>query len=381
MKDSVFQQLLKPLNKKLVNECVLKFNSDYDCETFDTRSHVIAMIFAQIHHLNSLRTLEAGINGQKIGLKSRLSRSTLSDANKRRNPDCFYWLLRKLLAYLPKKKCRPINKVVKILDSTPIILKGRDFDTWAKSYANDQWQGLKLHAEYDLGLHSVTRVTTSHANLNDCTVGQKWPIHSNAIYIFDRGYVDFNWWWSIHQKSAFFVTRFRKNTAIIVEKQKKKLSREILCDETFKFKNKNPRGGKKNQYSESLRRIHVHREGKNPLVLVTNLHDLPAETIARLYKDRWAVELFFKWIKQNLKIKKFLGRSESAVKIQLATALIAYVLVQLYKMTNKDPRNLYLLLSWIRCNSNTRFEKRRFCKVSNSTNPCFRKYEHAFTGH
>lgn len=359
MKDNAFQQLLKPLNKKLMTECLQQFNSDYDCETFNTRAHLITMIYAQIHQLNTLRTLEAAINGQKIGLSRKISRSTLSDANRRRNPNCFYWILQKLLAYLPKKKYRPVNKIVKILDSTPIILKGGEFDTWAKVYANDQWQGIKLHTEYDLGVNSATRIATSYANFNDCSMGQKWPIVSNTIYIFDRGYIDFNWWWSIHQKSAFFVTRFRKKTAIIIENKKEKTSETILTDETFKFKNKNPRGKKKNLYSESLRRIHVYREDKDPLILVTNLHDLPAESIARLYKDRWAIELFFKWIKQNLKIKKFLGRSESAVKIQLITALIAYVLLQLYKIFTKDNRKLYLILNWLRCNPSVKPRIRR----------------------
>jgi IS4 transposase len=252
-----------------------------------------------------------------------------------------------------------MKRAIKILDSTPIILKGRGFDEWAQSYANDQWQGIKLHAEYDVGAGSMTRAVTSHANFNDCSMGQKWPIDSNTIYIFDRGYVDFNWWWSIHKKSAFFVTRFRKNTSIIIENNKDHLTDVILADETFKFKNKNPRGKKKNLYSESLRRIHVFREGKPPLILVTNLHDVAAESIARLYKDRWAIELFFKWIKQNLKIKKFLGKSETAVKTQLATALIAYVLIQLYKVFTNDSRNLYLILSWIKCNQNIKFKNKK----------------------
>jgi putative transposase len=118
----------------------------------------------------------------------------------------------------------------------------------------------------------------------------------------------------------------------------------------FRLKNKSPRGGKTNLYQENLRRISVYREGKAPLILVTNLFDLPAETIAELYKARWEIELFFKWIKQNLKLKKFLGKSANAVKIQLATALIAYLLVQLYKHNSLDERRLQLVLVWIRYN-------------------------------
>lgn len=350
MKDTVFQQLLKPLTKELMKECVSRFRSDYDCELFLTWPHLQTMIYAQLTEIKSLSTLEVAINSQKIGLSCEIKRSTLSDANQRRSAHCFFWILEQLMWLLPRKMRKDIKKVVRILDSSPIKLKGRGYDEWAREFATNRCQGLKLHVEYDLQIQSPTKVAITHPNYNDCSMGQEWLIIPDTIYVFDKGYCDFNWWWSIHQKQAFFVTRLKKNTAILIQENNENISETILEDGMFRLKNKSPRGGKTNLYQENLRRISVYREGKAPLILVTNLFDLPAETIAELYKARWEIELFFKWIKQNLKLKKFLGKSANAVKIQLATALIAYLLVQLYKHNSLDERRLQLVLVWIRYN-------------------------------
>ncbi len=348
MKDTVFQQVLKPISKKLMQECIERFQSDFRCSKFKTTEHLHTMIFVHLHEIKSLRTLEVALNGRNLGVKAKINRSTLSDANKTRSVHCFLWILEQLLSLLPRKLRSNVNKVVKILDSTPTILKGLKYDDWAKDYANTHWQGLKLHTEYDLALESPTRVALSHANYNDSSMGQQWPITPDAVYVFDRGYCDFNWWWSIHKKNAYFVSRLKRNTAIIMESQQQITGNGVLEDGMFRFKNRTPRGKKKNLYRENLRRISIQREGKNPLILVTNLHNYPAETIAELYKSRWAVELFFKWVKQNLKIKKFLGKSANAVQIQLVTAIIAYVLVQIFKNASKDKRSLLLVLTWIR---------------------------------
>ena len=350
MKDTVFQRILKPITDELMNECTKRFRSDYDCETFKTLDHLQTMIYAHLHEIKSLRILEVAINSQKLGISSKISRSTLSDANSKRPAQCFFWILEQLMFLLPRKIRKDIDKVVRILDSSPIQLKGRGYDEWAKQYATNRCQGLKLHVEYDLQLGSPTKVAISNPNYNDSTMGRAWSIVANTVYVFDKGYCDYNWWWSIHQKQAYFVTRLKKNTAIVMETQQEIISETILEDGTFTFKNKNPRGGKKNLYEGSLRRISVIREGKDALILVTNLLDLPAERIAELYKARWEIELFFKWIKQNLKLKKFLGKSANAVKIQLVTAIITYLLVQIFKNTSADKRTLQLVLVWVRHN-------------------------------
>ena len=359
MKDTVFQQLLKPITKELMKECVRRFNSDYHYEIFKTSEHLQTMIYAHLNEIKSLSTLEVAINSQKMGIPCKVKRSTLSDANKKRGADCFIWILEQLMTLLPRKRCKDIKKIVRILDSSPIQLKGNGYDEWAKEFATNRCQGLKLHVEYDLQIKSPTRVAISHSNYNDSSMGQKWLILPNTIYVFDKAYCDFNWWWSIQQKQAFFVTRLKRNTAILMHKNQKSVSESILEDGTFKLKNKHPRGGKRNLYQENLRRISVFRKGKSPLILVTNLMDVSAEIIAELYKARWEIELFFKWIKQNLKLKKFLGKSANAVKIQLATALIAYLLVQLFKNNSSDNRRLQLVLVWVTYNLHIKTHKTR----------------------
>lgn len=350
IKDTVFQQLLKPLTNKLINECVERFRSDYDYETFKTADHLRVMIFNHICEIKSLRALEEAINDQKIGISKKVSRSTVSDANKKRPAKVFIWVLEQIMALLPRKKCKEIKEVVRLLDSSPIQLRGYGYDDWTKEYSTRHIQGLKLHVEYDLALEAPIKMAISHPNCNDVAMGQRWLIKPETIYVFDKGYYDFNWWWNLHQQGASFVTRLKKNVAICMLKENEVDAKAVLEDGVFRFKNKNPRGGKVNLYQEPLRRISIRREGKKPLILVTNRHDLSAEVIGNLYKSRWEIELFFKWIKQNLKIKKFLGKSMNAVNIQLITALIAYLLVLIFKNVTKDKRALYLVLIWARYN-------------------------------
>lgn len=347
MKDSVFQRILKPISSELLKNCVNIFNSDYSYEKFKTQDHIQTMIYVQLNQISSLRLLEESINTQDIGLSTSVCRSTLSDANKKRKADCFLWILEQLLTLLPKKQKNEFSEVVRALDSSPIQLKGYGYE-WAKQHATRRCEGLKLHIEYDLGLACPTRIALSHPNFNDSSMGKKWPIEEGIIYVFDKGYCDYNWWWSIHQKSAYFVSRLKSNAAIQIQQAfQTKGDTPILEDGLFQFSNSNPRGGKKNLYTALARGISVKREGEEPLVLVTNLLDEPAEMIAQLYKSRWEIELFFKWIKQRLKIKKFLGKSENAVKIQLITAIIAYLLVFLFKNHYSLSKPMYLLLIWI----------------------------------
>lgn len=363
---TTFEALLKPLTKDLLEEAVNRFNADYYSKTFKTKDHLLGMIYLQLHDIKSLRDLEIAFNSQK-DLKpcletKELTRSTLSDANKRRPWVCFLWIANRLISLLPRKVRKEVNKVVKKLDSSPIQLKGKGYE-WATPNRTLRCQGLKLHAEYDSELKAPTGIQLSHANVDDCKMVQSWPILANTIYIFDKGYYDFNWWWSIDQKSSYFVTRLKHNAAIKIIKNLDTKDEKILEDSLFIFKNKSPRGGKKNLYTKPLRRIVVKREGKEkPLVIISNLIDVPAEVIAELYKERWDIELFFKWIKQNLRIKKLLGKSENAVKLQIAIALITYLLVAIFKLNIRNKLSLHQLLIWIRYNLNVRRKSYRVIK-------------------
>lgn len=352
-----FEALLKPITRKLLEESVRQFDSDYYSKTFKTYDHLLVMLYAQLHDVKSLRDLETAFNSQR-DLQKRLgcgevTRSTLSDANARRPSSCFLWLAEQLMSLLPRQKHKEINKVVRKLDSSPIQLKGRGYNDWTLATKTLRCQGLKLHVEYDYEVNAPTRIKLSDANVDDCKMGQSWPIVSDTVYVFDKGYYDFNWWWSIHNQGAFFVTRLKKNAGIKITKNKSVEGNAILEDDLFLFKNKSPRGGKRNLYSQELRRVSVQREGKKPIILVTNLLDAPAELISELYKERWEIELFFKWIKQNLRIKKFLGTSMNSVKSQIAIALILYLLMALFNHNEPIKRSMHQLLIWCRHNCNT----------------------------
>jgi putative transposase len=355
---TTFGALLKPLTEKLMAEAINRFDADYYTKSFKMRDQLIAMLYLHLYELKSLRDLEIAFNSQK-DIKTLLncsgvSRSTLSDANKRRPAECFLWIVEQLIPFLPRKKRKEINKVVKILDSSPIQLKGKGYDEWTLANRTLRCQGLKLHIEYDGQIEMPTRAKITSANRDDCSMGQSWPIMAEGVYVFDKGYYDFNWWWSINERKAFFVTRLKDNAAIKVIEDWPTNSETILGDSLFEFKNRNPRGGKRNNYVKRLRRIVVAREGKKPLVIVTNLIEASAEIIAELYKERWGVELFFKWIKQNLRIKKFVGRSENAVKSQLAIGMILYILMGIFKFVVKNKLSLHQLLIWIRYNCDKR---------------------------
>lgn len=351
---TTFEALLTPITEKLLAEGVSRFDSDYYSKLFKTYDHLVVLLYAQLHDVKSLRDLEIAFNSQNslqalLGC-SRVSRSTLSDANARRPSGCFLWLAESLMGLLPRRKRQEVNKVVRKLDSSPIQLKGRGYNDWTLANKTLRCQGLKLHVEYDHEVGAPRCLKLSQANVDDCRMGQTWPIVADTIYVFDRGYYDFNWWWTIHNQGAFFVTRLKKNVGIKITKTKAIQGKAILEDDLFLFKNKTPRGGKQNLYQQELRRVSVKREGKKPIILVTNLLDVSAETISELYKERWEIELFFKWIKQNLRLKKFFGTSENAVKIQIAAALILYLLIALFNFNEPTRRSLHQLLIWLRHN-------------------------------
>lgn len=298
---TTFKALLTPITDELLSTAVSNYDSDYYSKLFKTKAHLITMIYAQLHDLKSLRDLEIAFNSQHQ-LKQMLNgkeikRSTLSDANARRPAECFLWIAEQLTSLLPRKQRKEVNKVVRKLDSSPIQLKGRGYDEWTFANRTLRCQGVKLHVEYDGEIDAPTGFRLSRANVNDSSIGLSWPIMSDTIYVFDKGYYDFNWWWEIHNKQSFFVTRLKKNVAIQITKRSAVKSSVVLEDNLFVFKNKSPRGGRRNLYTHELRQIIVEREGKEPIVLVTNLLDTPAEVVSDLYKERWGIELFFKWIR------------------------------------------------------------------------------------
>lgn len=298
------------------------------------------MVYAQLASVSSLRELEAGFNqhrNQHYHLNARpVRRTTLADANGKRNPEIFADTLRALMQLAGRRIKRERQEMLYLLDSTSIALRGRG-SQWTRAGAT-RTPGLKVHVLYASGQQLPVRQSITAANVNDIDEGRTLPIEPGATYVFDKGYCDYGWWSRINASGARFVTRLKTNAAVQVVCRNELCAareRQILGDETVRFANRSNRGGHRNLYEGQLRRIEVARPNKDSLVLVTNDLITPAEHIAQLYRQRWEIELFFKWIKQHLAIKRFLGENENAVRIQLLTALIAYVLVAILNDTGK----------------------------------------------
>jgi putative transposase len=353
---TTFQELLKGLPRGTFDQLVKKHNADKYCKKFGHWDQLIAMLYAQLSGTTGLRPLQTAFNshvGHHYHLGTApIKRATLADANERRADTVFGDTATWLMGQVSRPMRKDSKELMFLLDSTSITLKGREFDRWTGQNQTRNIQGIKLHVL----LESLSQTPAWHrfsaANVNDVELAGEVPLEQGALYVFDKGYCDYNWWHHIDSSGARFVTRFKKNAAMVLveERDIPAADRDIvLQDRIVKFKSKYPGGNRINHYRKPLRCVTVVRPDKpTPLVLATNDLEMSATEIAQCYKERWAIELFFKWIKQHLKIKKFLGRTENAVRIQILTALISYLLVALYKQRHGLSQTLWDCLCLVR---------------------------------
>jgi putative transposase len=352
-----FGQLLEGFPRGTFERMVNQEQTDKYSKGFRSWDHFVAMIYGHLSGSKSLRELEAGFNAQTahhyhLGTKP-LKRSTLSDANAKRSYYLFERVCQQLISGVHRKLKRELEQMLYLMDSSPISLHGPGFDNWASQYKNNLRQGLKLHLMIEAHQGTPCYATITGMQVSDIKEGHRIKLEKGTTYVFDRGYYDYNWWYEINRMQSVFVTRLKKNANVRVEGYRDIPSEEdqILEDAIIYFNNPRVKSRtEKNAYRDDpVRRIIVKREDKEtPLVIVTNDFNRTASEVAALYKKRWDIELFFKWIKQNLKIKSFLGRSENAVKIQLFTALISYLLLQIYQQKNDIKTSLKLCLSILR---------------------------------
>ena len=330
-----FGELMEGLPRSLFEKWVTHYESDKHSKGFKSWDQLLAMIYAQLSGCDSLRELEAGFNSQSfhhyhLGTRA-MKRSTLSEANSKRDCRLFEQVLKYLLNQTHRQVRSELTDLLYLLDSSPINLKGLGYDDWTKADRTYRTQGLKLHMVIAPDRAMPVAMDITAPNLNDIEVGRQTHLESGATYVFDKGYYDYNWWHKVDASQSYFVTRFKHNASIKVVKNNEISASDdqILDDALVMFNHRRPGGKRVNHYyGKPLRRVVVHREDKaTPLVLATNDMTRSAQEIAQLYKRRWAIELFFKWLKQNLKIKRFLGRSLNAVKTQIYIALITYLLL------------------------------------------------------
>lgn len=361
---TTFSELLKGLPRSTFDQLVRKHNADKYSKRFGHWDHLIAMLYAQLSGATGLRPLQAGFNSHAAHhyhlATKPLKRATLADANEKR-PDTVFseaaaWLMGQVSGSL-RKDCK---ELMYLLDSTSVTLKGREFERWTADNKTRNTQGIKLHMLMESTSQAPAWHSFSAANVNDVELARQVPLEPGALYVFDKGYCDYNWWHQIDSAGACFVTRFKKNAGLKVVEELHIPTEQrhlVLRDHLVAFRNKYTGGNRKIAYEKPLRCVTIVRDDKpTPLVLATNDLIAPAAEIAQRYKERWAIELFFKWIKQHLKIKNFLGRSENAVRIQILTALISYMLVALHKQRHRIEDTLWECLCVIRATLFQRFE-------------------------
>lgn len=351
-KSSLFSQLLSEVDRNGFARLVRQTGSEDRSKGFSSWDHFVAMLFCQLAQAKSLREIDAGLRScegklRHLGMKDAPGRSTLSYANSKRPSELFEKLFYDVLARVsqgaPKKKFRFKSKLYS-LDSTVIELCVSMFD-WAKFRANKGAAKLHLLLDHDGCLPCFAAIT--EGRVADITVAQKLKLPKGSLVVMDRGYTDYRLFERWSAEGIGFVTRLKKNADFFdLENQPVKEGGHIRSDGTGGFNLLHAGRRIKGRY----RRVVVWLEDKQEeMELITNRFDLPAETIAEIYKQRWQIEFFFKAIKQNLRIKTFVGTSANAVKIQIWTALIAMLLIKYLQFKSRLDwalSNLVALLRW-----------------------------------
>ena len=338
---SIFTSLLKPIDRRQFKAIVERHDGDAYDKSFGSWQHVVALVFAQLTGATSLRAIETGFNAQAnhhyhLGC-GKLSRSTLADANARRPAGVFSELLDRLMGGLGRKQRRDAKAALHIVDSTPVRL-GHMFDCAA---FNGRIRGLKLHVLHDLDGACPLAAGITPANVNDITFGRGLPIETGVTYVFDKGYCHFGWWTSIDKAKAFFVTRPKvsmrwKTQRLHALGKTQGDGFSVIADREVKLASKGD-----SKLPIFLRRITVKRDNGDRFDIISNDRNRSALELAACYKARWQIELFFKWIKQNLNIRKFIAVNENAVKLQILAAMIAFILLALARKrsaSNLSPR-------------------------------------------
>ncbi len=346
---TIFSQLMDFIPYYEFRKCVERYKGNYKIKSFSCWDQFLCMAFAQLTFRESLRDIQVCLRASQqklyhMGFRGNVSRNTLAHANQVRDwriYDDFAQVLihwaRRLYANDPFGV--QLKQAVYALDSTTIDLCLSLFP-WAKF--RKRKGAIKLHTLLDLHGNIPSLVIITHGKVHDVNIIDNILLEAGAIYIMDRGYMDFSRLYTIHQSSAFFITRAKRNLQFrrlyshIIDK-----TTGLQCDQPIVLKGFYA----KQDYPEKLRRIRYFDAEKNKrLVFITNNFTLPALTIAELYRCRWQVELFFKWIKQHLRIKSFYGTSKNAVKTQIWIAISIYVLVAIVKKELKIDLSLYTIL-------------------------------------
>jgi len=362
---SIFSQIMDFLPKHKFRQCVNRYGGNYRVRSFTCFDQFMCMAFAQLTYRESLRDIECCLRALKdklyhMGIRGKISRSTIADANENRDWRIYCDFAQILIHQARKLYANDdfglqLQETVYALDATIIDLCLSVFP-WARYRKTTG--AIKLHTLLDLKGNIPSFIAITQGKVHEVNILDELIPEAGAIYIMDRGYFDFERLYALHQCSSFFVVRakasasLRRLYSMPVDKSCGLRCDQIVMPAAF-YAQKN--------YPEKLRRVvFVDTDKDNRLNLLTNQMTLPAFTIAELYRCRWQVELFFKWIKQHLRIKAFYGTSENAVKTQIWIAISVYVLIAIIKKRMKIDLSLYTILQIF---SITLFEKMPILQV------------------
>ena len=342
----VFSQLIVFLDRNKFNYIVRKHDGDKYVKHFTCWNQLLSLMFGQLSNRESLRDLIIALDAHHskcyhLGIGRNVSRSSLSRANQDRDYHIFEEYAYYLINEARQKRATEIFKLggnIYAFDSTTIDLCLAVF-WWAKF--RKKKAGIKVHTLYDVETQIPAFIHITEAAVHDSKTMKEIPYESGSYYIFDRAYNNFKMLYKVHQIDAFFVVRAKKNLQYKSIKWKRRLPKNVLSDVTIELIGFYP----KQYYPEQFRLVRYwDEEQKREFVFLTNAMHISALQVAELYKNRWQVELFFKWLKQHLKIKKFWGTTENAVRVQIYSAICTYCLVAIVQHDMQLDRSTYEVL-------------------------------------
>lgn len=353
---TIFSQIMDYAPKHIFDQLVTEYKGNYRYRTFSCWDQFLSLAFAQLTYRESLRDIETCLrsNSEKLyhmGIKGNISRSNLARANETRDWKIFAsfanHLIQEALSIYAKDDeiYKDLDNSLYALDSTTIDLCLSLFP-WAKFRKNKS--AIKMHTLLDIRSSIPTFIYLTSGKVHDVNILDLIPLETSAIYIIDKGYIDFDRLFKLNNNNLYFVTRAKKNLA-----DRRIYSHNVSKFENIKYDQTIKLTGVKTSvlYPEQIRKIKfVDKEFNKELIFLTNNFSLSPDMVAKLYKERWKIELFFKWIKQHLRIKSFYGTSENAVKIQIYTAISIYVLIAIIKKKLKVEKTLYTILQILSIN-------------------------------
>jgi hypothetical protein len=349
--NSVFHSVLKQVPWAEFDRLVEVHGADARVRRLTTKSQFVALLYGQLAGAASLREIVTGLESHAARLyhlgADRVRRSTLCDANALRPVAVFAELLGTMMRQAHRGLRRKLAETTYLIDATGVRLNELSA-SWARFSTGVC--GAKVHVVYDADADRPIFAAVSAANVNDITLAQQMPIEPGATYVFDLGYYDYAWWAKLDAAQCRIVTRFKSNTPLELVKALPVPKGGTILSDCIGFLPARQAKSRRNPMQDAVREVRVMTETGKVLRILSNDLDAGAQEIAELYKRRWAIELFFRWVKQTLKITRFLGGSENAVRIQIAVALIAFLLLRLAQAAQKAVQSPLAFARLVRAN-------------------------------